>query len=159
MNCASAIDQMLEADPQELLGEGNGELAGHLASCERCGALAEQIVAGQLGLARELEMLTPRIPADEVLRRAESKASAIRRRGGIWQIGVPLAAAAGLAGMILLGDSRNIMDSPESLVQAQVPESLPGLAVQGPPGKDVAVFNVADRPDVVVVWFFDVGDE
>ena len=136
-----------------------GQIVGGEGSENIESVLAEQIVSSQLGLARELETHTPRIRADEALRRAESKASAVRRRGAIWQIGAPLAAAAGLVGLVLLGDSQNIIDNPKSLVQAQVPESLPGLEVQGPPGKDVAVFGVADRPDVVVVWFFDVGDE
>jgi anti-sigma factor RsiW len=156
MNCVSAIDRMLEADPQELSRPGASELASHLATCERCRQLAERIVAGQSELARELEAQAPGINADEALKLAEHRASAIRRRSIVWQIGAPLAAAAGIAGIVLLGDGRTSLDTP---VQARVTETLPGLEVQSPPGKDVAVFAVADRPDVVVVWFFDAGDD
>ena len=155
MNCASAVDEMLEADPQELLGEGNSELAGHIVSCERCRVLAEQFVEGQLELARELETRAPRVSADVALRTAENT-GAIRRRNAIWQIGAPLAAAAGIVGIAVLGDNPAGLGS---YVQARVPETLPGLEVQSPPGKDVAVFEVADRQDVVVVWFFDTGDD
>jgi len=156
MKCASAIDLMLEADPQQLAGEGDGGLTLHLGSCESCRVFAGQIVDGQRALARELESLAPRIGADDALRLAERKASTIRRRSAIWQIGAPLAAAAGITGIALLGGGP---DGLESLVQARGPEALPGIEVQSPPGKDVAVFEVADRPDVVVVWFFDAGDD
>ena len=156
MNCASAINGILEADSQELCGAGDSELALHLATCERCRQLAESIFAGQLELARELDARSPRIRADEALKIAERKASEVRRRNRIWQIGAPLAAAAGLTGVVLLSDGHGGL---EDLVQARVPETLPGLEVQSPPGKDVAVFEVADRPDVVVVWFFDAGDD
>jgi len=147
---------MLEVEPQELSIEGNGELAGHLASCERCRALAEQIVAGQLGLARELNMQSPRTCADEALRIVEDRKSAIRRGNAVWQIGAPLAAAASITAVLLFGNGGSGL---ENSILNNSPETLPGLEVQGPPGKDVAVFGVADRPDVVVVWFFDAGDD
>jgi hypothetical protein len=156
MNCVAAIDRMLEAGPQDLTGEGDSELASHLAACDRCRTIAEQFVAGQLGLARELEAQTPRLPAGDALRIAERKASAISRRNAAWQIGAPLAAAASLTALVLLNDDNN---GAEVFVQARVPEPLPGLEVTAPPGKDVAVFKVTDRPDVVVVWFLDAGDE
>jgi hypothetical protein len=58
--------------------------------------------------------------------------------------------------LVLLGDGSSTID--ES-VQASVPAQLPGLEITAPPGKDVAVFKVTDRPDIVVVWFLDAGDE
>ena len=118
--------------------------------------MAEQFLEGQLGLARELDARVPRLSADEALRVAGRKVAAARRRKTRWQIGAPLAAAAGLAGLVLLGDRNN---DTEVLARAHAPEQLPGLEVTGPPGKDVAVFKVTGRPDVVVVWFFDSGDE
>lgn len=156
MKCASAIDRMLEADPQELAGSGDGELASHIATCEPCSAMAAQIVNSQLELAQELDSHTPRLRADEALRITEGRAASKRRRNNIWQIGAPMAAAAGFAGVVLLGGGHQDIGS---TALARVQEPLPGLEVQGPPGKDVAVFEVADRPDVVVVWFFDAGDD
>jgi len=156
MNCSAATDRMLEADPRDLVGEGDGELASHLATCDRCRTIAERFVSGQLGLARELDARTPRFGADEALRNAKRKASVIRRRNAGWQIAAPLAAAAGLAGLVLFGGGDT---GTELLMQARAPEPPSGLEVTAPPGKDVAVFKVTDRPDVVVVWFFDAGGE
>ena len=72
------------------------------------------------------------------------------------KICAPLAAAASVAAVVVLGGGSDGLDG---AIQARIPETLPGLEVQSPPGKDVAVFEVADRPDVVVVWFFDAGDD
>lgn len=156
MKCASAVDRMLEADLREISDAGSGELAEHLTSCDRCSHLAEQILAGELGLARELETPNHRISAAEALRVAERSRSLVRRRNAIWQIGGPFAAAASVAAVVLFGNGGFGV---ENSILTSSPETLPGLEVQSPPGKDVAVFEVANRPDVVVVWFFDAGDD
>jgi hypothetical protein len=44
MNCAAALEAILEAEPSELAGQGTTSLAAHLATCERCQAVAHQIV-------------------------------------------------------------------------------------------------------------------
>ncbi len=156
MNCKTAVDRMLEADHRELAREVESDLVSHLETCQRCQVLADQILSETIGLSRELEAQSSRFQADEALSVATEKATTRRRRNTLLQFGAPVAAAAGIAGMVLLADGNNGM---ENLLQARVPEALPGLEVQSPPGKDVAVFEVADRPDVVVVWFFDSGDE
>ena len=59
----------------------------------------------------------------------------------------PLAAAAGLAVVLVARRER---------VQQSLPPASPirsGLAVEGPPGRSVAVFQT-DNPDIVVIWFF-----
>jgi hypothetical protein len=147
---------MMEADPRDLAGEGDPKLALHLETCEKCRSLSEKFLASQLGLARELDERAPRLSAEEALQVAKRRVATIRRRNARWQIGAPMAAAAGLAGLVLLVDDG---DKTEALARGRVPEQLPGLEVVGPPGKDVVVFKVTDRPDVVVVWFFDSGDE
>jgi len=156
MKCSTATDLMLETDPRELAGEGESELVFHLMTCDRCRAIADRLLSGQLSLARELEAVSPQRGVKEALRAAEQKALAVGRKKTRWQIGAPLAAAAGLVALVLLGDGSNAIDE---TVQARVPVPLPGLEVTGPPGKDIAVFQVADRPDIVVVWFLDAGDE
>jgi hypothetical protein len=155
MNCSTATELMLEADPRALGGEGDSELVSHIESCDRCRAIADRFLSGQLALANELDANVPRRTVEEALRAAEQRSIVLRRRKTLWQVGAPLAAAAGLVGLVLLGDGSTGSDV---LLQTSVPEPLPGLEVSGPPGKDVAVFKVTDRPDIVVVWFFDTGD-
>jgi len=60
---------------------------------------------------------------------------------------VPLAAAAGLAGLILT------RRHPIELVPPASPTPSPRIAVTAPPGRSVAVLQT-DNPDVVVIWFF-----
>ena len=124
MNCSIATETMLEADPQDLTGDNDSDLARHIAACARCRAIAEHLVQGQLGLARELDELSPQTAVDEAIQIAGRRASAIRRRNLRWQIGTPLAAAAGLVGLVLLGGGDDLTDV---LVQARAPEPLPGL--------------------------------
>jgi len=47
---------------------------------------------------------------------------------------------------------------PDSVWRAPEQEVALGLDIETPPGKNVAVFEIADRPDIVVVWFYDQGD-
>ena len=47
MNCELAFDRMLEADPQDLAPESQTELGVHIAGCERCRAVAEEILGGE----------------------------------------------------------------------------------------------------------------
>ena len=156
MNCAAATELMLEADLPDLQGDGDRELAAHLAECERCRTIGAQFLSAQVDLAREIDGRAPGRSVEEALIVAKRESARQRRRNAILQIGAPIAAAAGLAGVMMFGDGNN---GTETLFQVSAPEPLPGLEVTAPPGKDVAVFNVADRPDVVVVWFFDAGDE
>ena len=44
MNCAAALEAMLDAEPQELEGLGTATLAMHLASCGRCRRVADQVL-------------------------------------------------------------------------------------------------------------------
>ena len=112
MNCSIATETMLEADPQDLTGDNDSDLARHIAACARCRAIAEHLVQGQLGLARELDELSPQTAVDEAIQIAGRRASAIRRRNLRWQIGTPLAAAAGLVGLVLLKHSTSLCSSP-----------------------------------------------
>jgi hypothetical protein len=70
-------------------------------------------------------------------------------------VAVPALAAAGLVGIMLLDLRRS--GEPGSVWEAPQRTSV-GLDIEAPPGKNVAVFEVEDRPDIVVVWFYDQGD-
>ena len=93
---------------------------------------------------------------EEAIRKARIRAGAIRRRRTLWQTAVPLAAAAGITGIVLQSSGHNGL---ENTWQPQGEQALPAFEVQASPGKDVAVFEVADRPDVVVIWFLERGDD
>src|SRR5256885_16949362 len=78
MDCATARERMLEADPDELRGEDDSEVAAHLRDCAACRARAAAILAAEAEMASALDALAaPRSGARVVpLRR---KASVVRR--------------------------------------------------------------------------------
>ncbi|HEX8906064.1 MAG TPA: hypothetical protein VF771_14550, partial [Longimicrobiaceae bacterium] len=57
MDCRTARDLLLEADPAELRGERDSPLAAHLHSCAGCRARAAAILAGQAELDAALRTL------------------------------------------------------------------------------------------------------
>ena len=77
IECKTALERLLEADPAELGGEGDSELVVHLRGCERCTAVAERLLDGQQELAAELgelelevSVLSPsrKVPGPEAIR-------------------------------------------------------------------------------------------
>jgi len=89
------------------------------------------------------------------VRGAEEAVGTVRRRAQrrrwVWRV-APLAAAAVLA-VVLIARREQV---PQSLPPASAPSirsGRSGLAVEGPPGRSVAVFQT-DNPDIVVIWFF-----
>jgi hypothetical protein len=107
-------------------------------------------------LDRALLDAQPKTPVDLALQTAALRVAAVRRRQRWWTV-APLAAAAGVAGLLLLG--RGDSDLPGEMWQPQPAVVVSGIDVEAPSGQDVVVFDIEDRPDVVVVWFFDKGDE
>lgn len=156
MNCSVTLDQMLEADLRVLRGEGESELAHHVRSCDRCRGTAQRILQREQAMAAELEAPAPQTPIARALENAKVIADTRRRRRTVWRTVLPLAAAAGLAGIVLLQSGpRNIVNT----VPVDRASSPVGVDVVPPAGQNVAVFEVADRPEIVVVWFFKSGDE
>jgi anti-sigma factor RsiW len=156
MNCPDARELLLEADAAELSCMVASEVSEHLEACDSCRALAARILQAQSTLAKELAGVQPRTPVDAALQSATVKAAAVRRKHS-WWAAVPVAAAAGVAGLLLFG--RGGPDLPGESWQGQPIVAVSGIDVEAPFGKDVVVFDIKDRPDVVVVWFFDKGDE
>ncbi len=156
MNCADARERLLEADPAELEGRIDSELSRHLEACAVCGALANHILDAQSGLKAALAGTRPRAPVDVALRAAAARAASERRRRR-WWAAAPMVAAAGLAGLVVFGDGGSEM--PGVMWQPSPVRAASSVDVEAPSGKDVVVFEIDDRPDVVVVWFFEKGDE
>ncbi len=151
MTCAEARDALLEADLAEIRGEADTPLGDHLTTCERCQAAAAAILGQQGALARALDHSRPRTPVETALERVRGRlrARASRRRALRWA--APLAAAAGIAGVAVLRNGGGPSAAPDSPAVPDAPVAFDlGLA----PDRNVAVFESAARPNVVVVWFY-----
>lgn len=69
MSCREMIERLLETEPDELAGRGEGGVAEHVRSCARCRAVAERLLDAQAALAAELTA-PPRVGVDEAIERA-----------------------------------------------------------------------------------------
>jgi len=63
------IERLLEAEPDELAGRGEGGVAEHVRSCARCRAVAERLLDAEAALAAELAA-PPRVGVDEAIEKA-----------------------------------------------------------------------------------------
>ena len=78
MTCDAALNRMLEAEPAVLRGEGENELARHIAGCERCARVAEAILAELDSVDRALDdFAAARAPGAA----ADAALAAIRTQG------------------------------------------------------------------------------
>jgi anti-sigma factor RsiW len=151
IDCRVALERLLDAEPAELEGRGDSELAAHVRGCTRCGALAARLTRGQAELARALDALGPRLDVEAALaavRVRPLRASAWRRTVA-W--GTPLAAAAVLASVILVrGWNRG-----PSLPNEMLPRSVAAIEplVEAPAAGNVLVFETKDQ-SAKVIWFY-----
>ncbi len=156
MNCSEALDLLLEADLPELEGKGDSELAGHVQACLRCRAVADRVLVEQRRLGELMVAVRSKTTVEQALSLAEVQALRTWRSRRIWRAAVPFAAAAVIAGIIVGRNSGS--GTLENVWQGNPTQAVAGLDLETPPGKDVAVFEVEDRPDIVVVWFYEQGD-
>ncbi|MCG6989398.1 MAG: hypothetical protein LJF06_14645 [Gemmatimonadetes bacterium] len=171
--CTPFRELMLEADPAELRGEGNGALARHLRACAPCARVAALLleetarldalleeaphvdVAGIL--ARAGVSSAPPAPAPEAARSATAAARSVpdavgtrfpRRR--LW---IPMAAAAALAAILLLRVPS--VRPPRASVAAAAERPAPPL-VEPAAGQNAAILRT-DDPEITVIWLFPTG--
>jgi anti-sigma factor RsiW len=152
VNCDVALERMLEADPDELAGRGDSELALHVAGCARCGAVAAELLAGQETLAAGLRSLEGGRDVEVVLdgvRRAAARRR--RRRRLLSRVAAPLAAAAALA-LLVVGD-RGSQVRPQASLPPRAAVSRPEQTVRLAPNTNAVVFET-DNPKITVVWFY-----
>jgi len=145
ISCDVARDLLLEAEPAELRGEGDGPLAAHLRGCPACRQHAACILSETRVLQDTVDGLCP--PRHAVER---GPGGEVRPRR--WHIFVPLALAAGVGALLLARRS----EMWHSTVPAPVPPATattPALDVQVPAGQSVAVFQTAN-PNIVVIWSY-----
>ncbi len=140
---------MLEADPAELAGQGDSELAVHLRECARCQVVGTKLLAGQAGLAAALTRMTPPTTVDVALSAARERRTKARRWQQFWRWG-PVAAAAAIAGAMVL-QALGGAPTLEGEI-GPVPAAIEPL-VQAPAGQNVMVFETSDR-SAKVIWFY-----
>ncbi|MGD2215340.1 MAG: hypothetical protein PVJ64_01235 [Gemmatimonadales bacterium] len=149
IDCKAALERLLEADPAELGGQGDSELAAHLKECERCTAVAARLLAGQQELAAELSELGPRTGVEEALSKARARSRQVARRRNAWRVAAPLAAAAAVAALLLVGSPDERM--PGELVSLPAPRIEP--VVEMAVAQNVMVFETEDQ-SAKVIWFY-----
>jgi predicted anti-sigma-YlaC factor YlaD len=148
MNCDTARELLLVADPADLDGRTESELSRHLRDCEACRRAADLVLHAlaelEVGLASN-----PDTSAVATARRAIAEARKRRVRSQWVRRAVPLAAAAGLAALLIVRRSPRL---PPDTVPPRAP--IHDVTVTAPPGgQSLAVLHTAD-PNIVVVWFF-----
>ncbi|MGD8697679.1 MAG: hypothetical protein PVJ43_00230 [Gemmatimonadales bacterium] len=148
ISCKAAFDALLEADPAELTGRGDSELAVHVRECERCGAVAAHLLAGQERLAAALVELRPSTDVATALNTVRSRGRRRQALQRVWQWG-PVAAAAAIAAAMVLQALPAARMVPGEGVPA-VSQAEPLLEV--PSGRNVMVFETRDR-SAKVIWF------
>jgi len=150
MNCDDAYLMLLEAEPEELRGEADSFLSRHVRSCPRCRTVAEHLSREQERLRAALGAVRSRVSIEEAGKRAAREAR-LRRRREIWYGIAPVAAAAGLAGIMLMSTG-SPAPGPLGEPTVTVQQPLPPI-VEAAPGQQIAVFET-DNPNIVVVWSF-----
>ncbi len=149
INCDSAFERLLEADPAELAGQGDSELAIHVRDCPRCQAVGSRLVGGQELLAAGLTQMVPHTDVEGALSAARARRSRDRRRQQLWQWG-PIAVAAAISGVMIL---QALPGTP--MLEGEVgpaPAAVVPL-VEAPADQNVLVFESSDQ-SAKVIWFY-----
>jgi hypothetical protein len=150
MKCADAVEQILEADPVDLCGDGDSLLAQHLRGCTKCQALAQVVIDEEGILAVQMAEVVSSTDPDEILDRSLGPSSARRIPGHFKRAGfalLPLAAAAGIASLFLAGEP------PLPGSSYAPPTRTPDLGLEVPEGRNAALLRT-NNPDITVLWFF-----
>ena len=150
IDCARALELLLEADPGELSGSGDSELAAHVRGCARCRAVGLELLAEQEQLNRELAALEPRDGVEDALRLARRNRLRRSRRRRAWRLAAPLAAAAAVAAVFLARwPEAGTMPGEVVALPAKRIEPL----VEVSEAQNVMVFETRDR-SAKVIWFY-----
>jgi len=149
MNCDNAFERLLDADHEELAGQGDSQLAVHVRECPRCQAVGAKLLGGQQLLANALTQLVPHTDVEQALGTARERRSRIRRREQFWRWG-PIAAAAAISGVMIL---QALGGTP--MLESEI-GPLPAVVeplVEAPAGQNVMVFETRDQ-STKVIWFY-----
>ena len=142
--CANHRGALLTADPDELRGMGDSELARHIRECARCASDAQRILSTTAMLAARL---------DRSARISKTRAAAKSDALPVWWA-LPIAA---VLGSVLIGGQRwrdrdaEAVPRVGALQRMELPAEVPVVNV--PADRNVAVFRTTDN--ITVVW--DLG--
>jgi len=157
--CERPVEVLLRAEVDELDGSGATELAGHIRACERCGTLAESILAGYGALDDTLEPAVE-VNAPRIVALGRARADAGVRRRSRWRLPMPFpsapwaaatATAASIAAALALVLPQPPGPRPEP--DWQPPAAAVSAPVVRAPHHNVAVIQT-DDPDITVFWFY-----
>ena len=140
MNCDRAYEAMLVAEPEELRGIGESELARHIRGCEQCERKAARILEATALLSAQLNRAA-----------AQPRSRTKQARVPAW---LPLPIAAAIAGMLLLNEPPEPA-APRVGSLAEVKRPATRIVVNAPADGSVAVIRAADN--VTVVWNLRAG--
>ena len=150
--CERVRELLLEAEPEDLRGDGDGEVARHLQGCPTCARVAAAVLGATRALDEALTAGAARLDPAAIVARALGPAPLAARprrvrRPGRWAGVAGLAAAAALAAILLtrppeapLSPAPRLAQGPPPLVEVATPT-------------DVAIIQT-DNPDITVLWFF-----
>lgn len=162
--CAEYRDLILAAEPGELRGEGETALAVHVRRCSSC-ARAAALVLEETARLHEYLGEVPDFDVDALLARtgqlapehergAPKAPPRVQHRFPGRRLWVPLAAAAALAGLLLVRGFG--IRAPATFVASSSPPPAPAPVVEPVAGQDAAIMQT-DDPEITVVWLFSTG--
>jgi hypothetical protein len=111
------------ADGQRSAAVAEGaELAEHLASCARCSAAGQLLIAAEQALSLDLATMKPRASADDVARSAWTSLRLRRRRMLVVTIAITVTiAAAGGAAYVVVPEARRLLAPPPPVITRTFP--------------------------------------
>lgn len=150
-SCRDMRVLLLEADLDELAGDGSSPVAEHVRACAGCRDIAGRIVEETRGLDSYLSRGASAPDVDAILGAVGVGDAATDPPPRVlpftpWRRWTALAAAAAVAGLFFLRAD----DAPQ--VVGPVAFQTPPL-VEAAPDRNVAVMPTAN-PDITVLWFF-----
>jgi len=148
MDCTTARARLLEAEPRDLRGEGDGDLAAHLRQCAACRARAGAILAGYAELDAALRTLAAPARAADVIPLRPRRAR-LRR----WALPGSAAGLAAAAAIALLLARPQAPARPHPTADQIAKAIFPKAPVARAEGRSVAVMQTND-PGVTVVWIY-----
>lgn len=167
LDCVGAREALLEAELHELQPDAPGTLGRHLAACPRCRDEALRIVQATGELTARLAS-PPALDVGAILQAAHEGAEDARhtdrprrfplRRRQLLRAGLPLAAAAVLATLLLVGREAGDepLPGPPATPDPPTAVAIPVAEFTPPPDRNAVVMQTRN-PDITVIWLYGEG--
>ena len=144
-SCVDVRALLLEAELEELAGQGPSKVADHVRTCAACGAIASRILEETAELDSILARALSAPDVDAILATADAPERKVITFP-TWRRWSALAAAAAVAGLFFFrADAPMQVASTNTFMEAPL--------VEAAPAQNVAVLGTAN-PDITVLWFF-----